>query len=359
MHGIDRRENRDLQTAVILAEGVYGSTYGKTAHGLVRFSNRYKIIGVVDSHYAGLDAGKVLDGKSRNIPIFGSVDEALSLKPKYIVVGAATDGGFLPDNYREPIRKALSKGISVVSGLHEFLSDEEEFTSIAKENKAEIIDVRKIFLNMRRFFTGEIEEVKALKVAVLGTDSAIGKRTTAIMLNDELNKMGYKSTFVATGQTGWMQGAKYCALIDAMINDFVAGGIEGEVVRAWRETKPNFIIVGGQGSILHPAYPGGFEIIAAARPEAIILQHAPKRIFYDGFEKYKIPPVKKFMQIIKLLSGRNIAGISLNTEGMQKGEVSTYVKEYEDKYGVPVDAPLYTGVRKLAEKLVKTRESNI
>ncbi|MEM4162143.1 MAG: NAD-dependent epimerase/dehydratase family protein, partial [Thermoplasmata archaeon] len=215
-----------------------------------------------------------------------------------------------------------------------------------------ITDVRKIFLKKQEFFTGEIENVEALKVAVLGTDSAIGKRTTTIMLTETLKDLGYKAVFVGTGQTAWMQGAEYVALIDAMINDFVAGGIESEVVRAWKEQHPDFILIEGQGGILHPAYPGGFEIIAAGRPEAIILQHAPKRIYYDGFEKYPIPDVKRFMEIIELLSGHPIAGISLNTERMNEYEVHFYINEYERKYGVPVDAPLYTGVNKLARTLI-------
>ncbi|MGC8647383.1 MAG: DUF1611 domain-containing protein [Candidatus Micrarchaeia archaeon] len=348
----------DSPTALILAEGLYGSTYGKTAHGLVRYSKRYKIIGVIDSNYAGLDAGYVLDGVKRDIPIFKSLDEALKLgpKPDFLIVGVATDGGLLPKTYRPYIKEALEKGIGIISGLHEFLSDDSEFSEIARRKNAEIIDVRKIYLGMRRFFTGEIEEVKAFKVVVLGTDSAIGKRTTAIMLNEELNRMGFSSVFVATGQTGWMQGAEYCALIDAMINDFVAGGIEGEVVRAWREKKPDFIIIGGQGSILHPAYPGSFEILAAAKPDAIILQHAPKRRFYDGFENYRIPSIGRFIRIVKLLSGRGIAGIALNTEKMNDEEIARYIEKYESRYKVPVAAPIKTGIRKLAESIVELKK---
>ncbi len=342
--------------ALILAEGYFGSTYGKTAHGLVRYSERYKIIGVIDSKFAGQDAGYVLDGIRRNIPIFSSLKEALPLKPDLLIVGVATDGGFLPSSYRPYIKEALENGIGIVSGLHEFLSDDKEFKEIAERKGVQITDVRKIYLGMKRFFTGEIEEVKAIKVAVLGTDSAIGKRTTAIMLNEELKRMGYNSVFVATGQTGWMQGAEYCALIDAMINDFVAGGIEGEVVRAWREKKPDFIIIGGQGSILHPAYPGSFEIIAAARPDAIILQHAPKRKFFDGFEKYRIPSLSRYIKVIKLLSGHGIAGIALNTEKMSEEEIMQYIKKYEAKYKVPVDAPIKSGVKKLAEAIAKLAE---
>ena len=206
-----------LPRAIILAEGVYGSTNGKTAHGIVRYSKRYEIVGVIDSEFSGMDAGYVLDGKTRNIPIFSNVEEALYLKPDILIIGAATDGGYLPANYRPFILKAMLNGMNIVSGLHEFLSDDPEFSSMANIMGVQITDVRKMFLKKQEFFTGEIENVKAIKVAVLGTDSAIGKRTTTIMLTEALKDMGYSAIFVGTGQTGWMQGAEYCALISAFI----------------------------------------------------------------------------------------------------------------------------------------------
>ena len=43
----------------------FGAIDGKTANGLVRHSERYDIVAVIDSHKAGLDSGVVLDDKSR------------------------------------------------------------------------------------------------------------------------------------------------------------------------------------------------------------------------------------------------------------------------------------------------------
>jgi uncharacterized NAD-dependent epimerase/dehydratase family protein len=59
--------------AVVFCEGAFQSTNGKTAHGLVRFSRRYNIVCVIDSGLTGRDAGEVLDGKNRNIPVVASV----------------------------------------------------------------------------------------------------------------------------------------------------------------------------------------------------------------------------------------------------------------------------------------------
>src|ERR1700720_4386658 len=95
-------------TAIILCDGRYGTINGKTAHGLVRGTDRYGILAVVDSLLAGRDAGEVLDGVRRNIPIAGSIDEALerlSPKPDYAIVGIATSGGRLTTELRAQLRK--------------------------------------------------------------------------------------------------------------------------------------------------------------------------------------------------------------------------------------------------------------
>lgn len=280
-----------MEKALILAEGRYNTSDGKTAHGLVRYSQRYQIVGVVDSTLAGRDAGEVLDGVYRGIPIYGSFEEAITENPdvKYLIIGVATPGGYLPSVYREIVKKAIKRGLNIVSGLHYFLSSESEFARLAKRYKVQLIDVRKIFRELKIPFSGKIEEVNAIKVAVLGTDGAIGKRTTAIMLHEAFNRFGKKSIFIAMGQTGWMQGFKYAIVMDSIVNDFVAGAIEDVIWRAWKEENPDVIVTHGEGSLLHPAYPGGFELIASGRPDYIVLQHAPARKYFDDFPQYEIP----------------------------------------------------------------------
>src|SRR5439155_293388 len=139
-----------MERAVILCDGYFGQNTGKTANGLVRYSKRYTIVGVIDHTKAGRDAGEVLDGKANGIP-------------------------------------------------------------------------------------------------VLGTDGAIGKRTTALLLADALTAAGIPATFVATGQTGLIQGSTYGVPLDAIKGDFMVGELESEIVRAYEETKPKAIIVEGQG----------------------------------------------------------------------------------------------------------------
>ena len=51
---------------------------GKTANGLVRHSERYEILSVIDSTQAGLDAGVVLGGDANGIPICADLADALA-----------------------------------------------------------------------------------------------------------------------------------------------------------------------------------------------------------------------------------------------------------------------------------------
>lgn len=329
-----------MDNAVILAEGVFSTTYGKTANGLIRFSKRYNVTSVIDSRYSGKDSGMILTGKSNGIPIVSSLREALKIGADTIVVGAATDGGFLPVEYRPFISEAIRSGMRVVSGLHEFVSDDPEFSALAEKSGSEIIDVRKMFRDRKDPFTGKISEVKAYKIAVLGTDSAIGKRTTAIILNNQINSMGRKSVMIGTGQTSWMQGFPYTVVVDSMINDFIPGGLESTTLEAWRKEHPEFMFLEGQGSVLHPAYPGSFEIIGACRPDAIILQHAPARKFFDGFEDFPIPDLSKYIQILELLSDRKVIAISINRENMTDIQVDNEIEKLEKKFGIPVFDPL-------------------
>ena len=107
------------KTALILTDNQLATTFGKTAHGMILGSSRFDILGVVDKTHAGEDAGFVLNNIKINMPVFASVQEALSKldqKPDYCVVGAATHGGIMSQSLIEE-RSFRSKGnyLSIVS----------------------------------------------------------------------------------------------------------------------------------------------------------------------------------------------------------------------------------------------------
>ena len=333
--------------AIVYCEGAFNTTNGKTAHGLVRRTRRYRILSVVDSRHACRDAGEILDARPCGIPVAGSLQEAVdaanggALRPTHLVIGIAPDGGRLSPEARKDVIQAVDMGLHVDSGLHDFLSDDPEIAGLAKRRGVRIRDVRRPpAIETLHFFTGKIEEVTAFKVAVLGTDSAVGKRTTAWILSDALERMGLHCELVGTGQTAWMQGVRFGVVMDALVNDFVAGEIEHAVWSAWSEGEAEALVLEGQGSLMNPAYPGGFEILAAGRPDAVVVQHAPARTEYDGFPGYPLHPLEVQIQAIELLSGRPVAAVAVNREGMDEAQTEAACRRITEQTGLPACEPL-------------------
>lgn len=336
--------------AIVYCEGAFGTPNGKTAHGLVRRTERYRILSVIDSTHKGKDAGELLDGALKGIPVLDSIPEAIELSrdagfpATHLVIGLAPDGGRLSQGARKDALLAVKSGLCVDSGLHDYLCEDKEIADAARLHSVTLRDIRKPPPRERlHFFSGKIEQVESLKIAVLGTDSAVGKRTTAWILSDALNRNGLKSELIGTGQTAWMQGVRYGIILDSLINDFVAGEIEHAVWTAWSEQRPDVILIEGQGSLMNPAYPGGFEILAAARPDAVVLQHAPARKDYDGFPGHRLHSLERQIQAIELISDRSVIAVTVNHEGLQRERIPGICQRISRETGLPVCDVLLQG----------------
>ena len=345
--------------AIVYCEGAFNTTNGKTAHGLVRFTDRYRVLAVIDSRWDGRDAGDVLDGRANGIPICRDLPAAIKAAEDqfrsvtHFVVGLAPDGGRLAKTDREAVKIALRSGLNVDSGLHDFLSEDAHLTSLARRRGVRIRDIRKPPPRSDlHFFTGRIEKVQALKIAVLGTDSAVGKRTTAWLLVKGLRRRGYGTEMIGTGQTAWLQGARYGVVMDALVNDFVSGEIEHAVCRAWEEARPDVIVLEGQGSLMNPAYPGGFEILAAGRPDIIILQHAPARREYDGFPGYPLHPLTRQIEAIELLSGKPVVAVAINHENLDPASIDAVCRQVQSRAERPVFDVLADAIDPLIDTLL-------
>ncbi len=352
---------REKGNAIVYCEGAFNTPEGKTAHGLVRFTERYRVVAVIDSRYAGQDAGKVLDDRPNHIPIVGSFQEVLDnpvaqqFSPTHFVIGLAPDGGRLPKEALEVVECAIHSSLHIVSGLHDFLSDKEELSTLAQKKGITIKDIRKTpSRDQLHFFSGKIDEVNALVIALLGTDSAVGKRTTAWVLVHALRKKGIKAELIGTGQTAWLQGAVYSFVLDSLINDFISGEIEHAVHSAWKDGA-EVIIIEGQGSLLNPAYPGGFEILAAGRPDMVVLQHAPTRTTYDGFPDFPMHPLSKQIQAIEFISDKPVVAVTINHEEMERSDLPTYKEKIYKEVGLRAYDVLWEEADELVELVLQKR----
>ena len=342
-------------TALVLCDGYFGTSTGKTANGLVRFSRKYRIVGVIDSTNAGADAGEVLDGHPAGIPIFASLADALRelpARPDHLIIGVATFGGYIPEDFRPVVKEAIAAGLNVVAGLHEYLRDDPEFAALAKSHGVQLVDVRRPRpLRELHQFSDLSRHLACLRIPVLGTDGAIGKRTTAVLLTQALDEAGVPAEFVATGQTGLLQGAAYGVPIDAIRGDFMVGELEAEISRCYEERRPRVIVIEGQGSISHPAYVCGTRaIVMASMPSGIVLQHAPARTtrnFRRDVVAWPMPKIGDEIRMLELFSDSRVIALALNHEDMARDDVRRVVADYEATYGLPTCDPLWDGCGKL------------
>lgn len=335
----------DRPAAVVYCEGQFGRIDGKTANGLVRTSERYRIVAVIDSTLEGQDAGFVLDDAPSGIPILASLDEwpkATLTQPDLLIFGLAPLSGLMTPADRSVVLAAIAAGLDVVSGLHEFLNDDTEIADAARGAGVVLHDVRRPRPTKDlRMFNGAIDTVDCVRIAVLGTDGAIGKRTTSTILTQALNDAGIHTVMVGTGQTGLMQGAKYGVALDAIPAQFGVGELEGAVVAAWEGERPAVIVVEGQGALSHPAYLSSTVVLRASRPHAVVMQHAPARRVLSDYPDQAMPHPASELALIELFGKTRVIGLTINHEHMTDAEVAAAVAGYEVELGIPATDPLW------------------
>ncbi len=341
--------------AIIYAEALFGQNDGKVANGLVRYSEKYEVLGVIDSTKAGEDTGEILDGQANGILVFPTIDRALTIlteRPDYFIYGIAPTHPILSKEEREVFFEAMENGMNIVNGLPEFFSDDLEFMDYAAEYGVIITDVRKPLPRKDLpNFTGKIHQVHTPVIAVMGTDCAIGKRTTAQRLVRALREKGLIVAFIATGQTGLLQGAKYGAAIDVLNSGYASGAVEHAILTAEETEKPDIIIVEGQGSLGHPSYTSSAAILKGALPDAVIIQHAPKRLNYCTYPDIPLKSLQSEIDLIEEFCGPRVMGITINHENMSDVELDFVITEYEETYQLPVTDVLKRGCDKLLDKL--------
>ncbi|MBB5515385.1 putative NAD-dependent epimerase/dehydratase family protein [Rubricella aquisinus] len=327
-------------TAIVYCEGNFAKIDGKTANGLVRHSQAYRVVSVIDSSHGGHDSGMVLDGVTNGIPILGSLDAAIAHAPSLpdtFIYGMAPSTGRLSTGDRGVVLDAIARGMNIVSGLHEYLSDDPEIAQAASERHVTIRDIRKPKPSKdMRLFDGSVAHVDALRIAVLGTDCAIGKRTTATVLARALTAKGIKTVLVGTGQTGLMQGAKYGVAMDAVPPQFCCGELEGAIVAASQGEQPDVILIEGQGALSHPAFCTSAFILRGSQPDAVILQHAPKRAHRCDFRDMPMPSPASEIALIEAFSDTKVIGVTLNHEDMSDAEISGAITAQSETLGLPV-----------------------
>ncbi|MFU8832764.1 MAG: DUF1611 domain-containing protein [Wenzhouxiangella sp.] len=308
---------------------------------------------MIDSEKAGCDSGELLDNVANGIPVCRDLTDALARSedtPDYFIYGMAPASGMLSANERGLVLSAIDLGMNIVNGLHEFLTDDPEFAAASKANNVEIIDVRKPRAkNELRLFSGRIHDVTCPRIAVLGTDCAIGKRTTATVLARALNEVGLNAVMIGTGQTGLIQGARYGVAMDAVPSQFCAGELEAIIVDAFETEQPDVIIIEGQGALSHPAFSTTSFILRGSCPDAVVLQHAPARTTRCDFDQMPMPSPSTEINLIQTFSNTRVIGLTINHEHMSEAEVDAAIGAYESELQIPATDALTRSPKRLLD----------
>ncbi len=343
-------------TAIVYCEANFGDIDGKTANGLVRHSEKYDILSVIDSEKAGLDAGVVLGDVPNGIPIYRDLTDALGHAdhmPSFFIFGMAPSSGLMSAPQRQVVLNAINLGLNIVNGLHEFLNDDPEFAAASAANNVTILDVRKPRDKKDlRLFSGRIADVTCPRIAVLGTDCAIGKRTTATVLARALNDRGIKAVMIGTGQTGLIQGARYGIALDAVPSQFCSGELEATIIEAFENENPDVIIIEGQGALSHPAYSTSSFILRGSCPDGVVLQHAPSRENRCDFERMPMPTPAREINLIETFSDTKVIGVTINHENMSDAEIDTAIERYESELCIPATDALSRSPERLVEMIL-------
>ncbi|GAA0226991.1 DUF1611 domain-containing protein [Haladaptatus pallidirubidus] len=322
-----------MQVAILAHEKFPGRA--KTAVGILRYAD-YEVEAVLDRDRPGERVSDYLSDV-QDAPIVAGMDDVSDVDA--LVIGIAPIGGGFDDSWRNDVRTALSRGCDVISGLHYFLEDDEEFSRLAEENDCDIWDVRKPHDDLT-VSQGVANGVDAEIVLTVGTDCSVGKMTVTLELLETAKERGINAGFIPTGQTGIMIDG-WGNPIDRVVSDFTAGAVEEMILE--RGDDYDYLFVEGQGSIVHPAYSAvTCGILHGSMADKLVLCHEAGKEVIHGYESFSLPSIEEYVSLYENLArpvqeAEIVAG-ALNTSGIEDGESARKaVESYERELGKPAN----------------------
>ncbi len=276
--------------------------------------------------------------------------EALAAGARTLVVGVAPFGGGFAPAWVTAIVAALDAGLDVASGMHTRLASVPEIAEAARRNGRQLYDVRHAD---HAFPVASGRKRRGRRLLAVGTDCAVGKKYTALVIARDLQASGLKASFRATGQTGILIAGRGVA-IDAVVADFISGAAE------WLSPdndEDHWDVVEGQGSLFHPAYAGvSLGLLHGSQPDALVLCHEAGRTHIDGYPDYPLPSLRDCidfnLQAARLTNPQvRLAGISLNTSRLAPDAAQRAMKAVRDEFGLPCFDPVATGAMALVAHL--------
>lgn len=337
----------EYRKIIVMTEGQSRPHTAKTAISLLRY-RADDVVAVLDSKATETTA-KGLFGVGGEVPVVDSISTVAEADAVFL--GTAVAGGKVPTPWRAFIIEALSRGLDIVSGMHEFLIDDREFADAAAKSGARITDVRKN--NIQHISTAVDFDSSCVRIHTVGQDCSVGKMTTALEIERALGERGHDAWFLATGQTGIM--IRGCGVpIDCVVADFVSGAAERLVLE---NQNHEFAIIEGQGSITHPSFSGvTLGLLHGCAPEGLILCYEAGRKFLKHLDHVRATPLKDLIAIYEShASSRHpckVIGIAANTRLLSSDTALRECERVQDELGLPTCDIIRHGSSPLADAIV-------
>ena len=333
---------------VILTEGNTNPRTAETASCMLRYRPE-EVVALLDSAQAGKTTQEVL-GTGGSTPIVGSLRE-ITTDANMLLLGIAPPGGRIPKPWRAIILEAIGRGWHVMAGLHEFLTEDPEFTAAAAAKGVNLIDVRKNEEKDVAKGLGLRED--CLRVLTVGHDCSVGKMVTSVEVTHGLQRRGRDAHFVATGQTGIMVSGDGVP-IDRVIADFASGGIEKVILR---QQHHDILIVEGQGSLVHPSFSGvTLSLLHGTAPHAMIMCYQAGHDHIFGAEHLAIPPLRKIIELNETMASIfrpcPVIGIAINSRTLTDAEAAAERQRVKAELGLPACDPVRHGPDELVDAIL-------
>ncbi|WP_428388653.1 DUF1611 domain-containing protein [Mucisphaera sp.] len=316
---------------VVLTEGHSSVFYAKTAYSVIRY-RRKEVMALLDSTQAGKTSGELL-GVGGDLPVIAGLTEVPEADT--LVIGIGVHGGKFPETMRRHVLEAAERGMTIISGMHDFLSDDPDIAAAAEHSGARLWDVRKNHEH-------DVAEGKGLdetcyRMLTVGQDCSVGKMIVSIEIANELKKRGEDAKFVATGQTGIMVEGDGTP-IDTVVADFINGAAEKLVLR---NQHHDILCVEGQGSILHPSYSSvTLGLLHGCRPDGLILCYEAGRQTIKGLDHLTLKDLKTYRRLYEDLATElhpcTVIGVGMNSRQLNDDQVADERKRVEDELQLPV-----------------------
>lgn len=339
---------------LILTEGHTNPVTAKTAACVIRYGHD-EVVALLDSTQAGKTSQQLL-GVGGPIPIVAKLSDAPQANT--LLIGIAPQGGKIPPAWREVILAAIERGCDVISGLHEFLSDDAAFVAAAEKRGTVLVDVRKN--EERNVAQGKGFRAGCLRIHTVGQDCSCGKMVVSVEVARGLAAKGHDAKFIATGQTGILIEGDGCP-VDRVISDFLNGAVERQVLA---NEHHEILVIEGQGFIAHPQYsPVTLGLLHGAQPQGLILCYEAARPHVMGLPGVKLKPLSELRMLYETigsaLTPTRVIGVGMNSRLLSPEAAEIERERVRSELGLPVCDVFRHGPQELVDAVLNfQRELN-